>query len=181
MSFITPGITKVRILTSLAKVFLKQSKVPLYRRVSPGFGLGWVCNRTWGKYAGLTNVTCDQWLQYVTLEILLFKVWCWKNVTWPLSDIQKLHSVNFCMQILIYRKLIFKNLPLRLSAILCFSWHEGRRPSWSQVIVVFAYMIMKPEQPTATLQYGSKGSTLSWHVWAAKRLFLHLNGRYVPK
>lgn len=27
-------------LTSLAKVFLKQSKVPLYRRVSPGLGLG---------------------------------------------------------------------------------------------------------------------------------------------
>lgn len=59
-------------LTSLVKVFLKQSKVPLYRRVSPGFGLGWVCKRTWEKkmpFAATLHL-----LQFVHLSS--FKV-CW--------------------------------------------------------------------------------------------------------
>lgn len=40
VAFIIKEMKTTSALTSLAKVFLKQSKVPLYRRVSPGLGLG---------------------------------------------------------------------------------------------------------------------------------------------
>lgn len=98
MEFIIKDMIMTYKLTSLVKVFLKQSKVPLYRRVSPGFGLAWVCKRTWEKkmpFAATLHL-----LQFVHLSLRFVD---WKNSIWPRSNVQKMHSAKISMQLFVYR------------------------------------------------------------------------------